>query len=54
MTPTIRALAAITGTAALVITTVFMPEGWTPMVAGAGLFALGIGAAVFGGDSSAR
>lgn len=49
MTPAIRTLAAVAGTAALVITTVFMPEGWTPMVAGAGLFALGVSAAVFGG-----
>lgn len=52
MTPTTRALAAITGTAALFITTVFMPDGWTPMVIGSGLFALGIGAAVFGGENS--
>lgn len=49
MNTTTRILAGMAGAAALAIPTL-IPEGWGPAIAGAGLFALGISTAVFGGE----
>ena len=47
MNHTTRILTAIAGAAAIAIPAVF-PEGWEPMLAGAGGLAAGLSAAIFG------